>query len=135
MQETMRRDIYKDVKYYKWNITTDETTRPNKIKQLNSKQLNTFYKFNINEKYIKYVMICQEIQQTLNKEVIIKPKLQYFNGLLKREYQIEGKDINYNKLNEDYNRHKFLNYYHEYLLSPYYMLNLILKTLIKMIVI
>ncbi len=38
--------------------------------------------------------------------------------MLRREYQIERKDINCNKLNEDYNRHKILNYYHEYLLSP-----------------
>ena len=38
--------------------------------------------------------------------VKIQPKLKYFNGLLKREYQIDKKNINCNKLNEDYNRHK-----------------------------
>ncbi len=32
----------------------------------------------------------------------------YFNGLLRREYQIQKRDINCNKLNEDYNRHKVL---------------------------
>ena len=107
MQETNRRDKYKDTKYYKWNITTDETTKLSPVKQINSKQPNTFYKFNINERYKKYEMTCQEIQQTLKKVVKIQPKLKYFNGLLKREYQIEKKDINCNKLNEDYNRHKF----------------------------
>ncbi len=106
MQETNRRGKYKDTKYYKWNVTTDETTRPSPVKQINSKQLNTFYKFNINERYKKYEMTCQEIQQTLKKVVKIQPKLKYFNGFLKREYQIEKK-IDCNKLNEDYNRHKF----------------------------
>ncbi len=48
-------------------LTTDETTRPSTVKQLNSKQLNTFHKFNINEKYVKYEMKCQELQQTLYK--------------------------------------------------------------------
>ncbi len=42
MQETNRRDKYKDTKYYKWNVTTDETTRPSPVKQINSKQPNTF---------------------------------------------------------------------------------------------
>jgi hypothetical protein len=55
-------------------------------------------------------MTCQELQQTLEKEIEVKPKLQYFNSLLRREYQIEKKDINCNKLNEDYNRPKLLNY-------------------------
>ena len=118
MQNTTRRDIYKDVKNYTWNVTTDETTRPSPVKQIKFKQLNTFYKFNINEKYFKYEIKCQELQQTLNKKIMIKPKLKYFNGLLRHEYQIEKKDINCNKLNEDYNRHKLLNYYHEYLLGP-----------------
>jgi hypothetical protein len=86
-------------------------------KQLNFSQTNAFYKFNINERYKKYEMTCQEIQQTFNKEIKVKPKLQYFNGLLKREYQIEKKDVNCKKLNEDYTRHKILNYYHEYLLN------------------
>ena len=63
-------------------------------------------------------MLCQEIQQTLKKELIIQPKLKYFNSLLKNEYQIKTQNINCNKFNEDYNRHKILNYYHEYLLSP-----------------
>ncbi len=31
MQETIRRDKYKDVKYYKWNVTTDKTIRPETI--------------------------------------------------------------------------------------------------------
>jgi hypothetical protein len=109
MQETLRKDMYKDMKYYYWNLTTDETEKTKPIRQLNSSQLlslNTFHKFNINERYVKYEMKCQEMQQTLNKEIKVKPKLQYFNGLLRREYQIEKKDINCNKLNEDYNRHK-----------------------------
>jgi hypothetical protein len=106
MQETIRRDKYKDAKYYKWNVMTDETSRPETDKQLNYSQTNTFYKFNINERYKKYEMTCQELQQTLEKEIEVKPKLQYFNGLLRREYQIEKKHINFNKLNEDYNRHK-----------------------------
>jgi hypothetical protein len=63
MQETISRDKYKDTKCYDWNVTTDETTRPEQIKQLNSKQLDTFYKFNINERYGKYEMKCQELQQ------------------------------------------------------------------------
>ncbi len=67
MQETIRRDKYQDAKYYKWNVTTDETTRPETDRQLNSSQTNTFYKFNINERYVEYEMTCQEIQQTLNK--------------------------------------------------------------------
>jgi hypothetical protein len=66
----------------------------------------------------KYEMKRQELQQTLNKEVIIEPKLKYFSGLLRREYEIEKEDINCDKLNEDYNRHKNLNNYHEYLLNP-----------------
>ena len=117
LQQSLRAAVYKDIKGYQWNVTTDETTRPRTNRQLNSSQINTFYKFNINERYVKYQMKCQELQQTLKKEVIIKPKLQYFNSLLKREYQIEKHDINCNTLNEDYNRHKILNYYHEYLLS------------------
>ncbi len=92
-------------------------TKP--IRQLNSSQLlNPFHKFNINERYVKYEMKSQEMQQILNKEIKVKPKLQYFDGLLRRDYQIEKKVINCNKLNEDYNRHKLLNYYHEYLLGP-----------------
>ncbi len=63
-------------------------------------------------------MKCQELQQTLDKEIKIQSKLQYFNCLVKREYEIETQNINCNKLNEDYNRHKILNYYHEHLLSP-----------------
>jgi hypothetical protein len=50
MQETIRRDKFKDAKYYKWNVSTDETTRPETDKQLNFSQTNTFYKFNINER-------------------------------------------------------------------------------------
>ncbi len=57
-------------------------------------------------------------QQTLDKEIKIQPKLNYFNSVVKREYEIDTQNINYNKLNEEYNRHKILNYYHEYLLSP-----------------
>jgi hypothetical protein len=92
-------------------------TKP--IRQLNSSQLlNTFYKFSINERYVKYEMKCQEIQQTLNKVNKVEPKLQYFNSLLRREYQIEKNDFSCDELNEDYNRHKVLNYYHEYLLGP-----------------
>jgi 5-methylcytosine-specific restriction protein A len=118
MQETMRTDIYKDIKYYNWNVITDETARPEKkIKELNTYQ-NTFYKFDINERYSKYEMKCQELQQALEKEIKVQPKLQYFNSLLKREYQIETQDINCNNLNEDYNRHIILNHYHEYLLRP-----------------
>jgi ATP-dependent exoDNAse (exonuclease V) alpha subunit len=63
-------------------------------------------------------MKCQELQQALEKEIKVQPKLQYFNSLLKREYQIETQDINCNNLNEDYNRHIILNHYHEYLLRP-----------------
>ena len=118
MGQSLRTAVYKGIKGYKWNITTDETSRPEPNRQMNSSQVNTFYKFNINEKYVKYKMKCQELQQTLNKEVVIEPKLKYFNGLIRREYQIEKQDINCNKLNEDYNRHKLLNYYHEYLLGP-----------------
>ncbi len=49
MQETIRRDTYKDVKYYKWNVTTDETKRPETILipntplKLNFRQLNKDY--------------------------------------------------------------------------------------------
>jgi hypothetical protein len=46
MQETIRRDKYKNMKYY-WNVTIDETERPKPIRQLKT---NTFYKFNINER-------------------------------------------------------------------------------------
>jgi hypothetical protein len=28
MQETIRTYKYKDAKYFKWNVTTDETKRP-----------------------------------------------------------------------------------------------------------
>ncbi len=31
MQETIKRDVCKDTKYYKWNVTTDETTKPRTI--------------------------------------------------------------------------------------------------------
>ncbi len=31
IQKTIRRDTYKDMKYYMWNVTTDETTRPRTI--------------------------------------------------------------------------------------------------------
>ena len=78
-------------------------------------------------------MTCEEIQQTLKKVIKIQPKLKYFNGLLKREYQIDKKDINCNKLNEDYNRHKILNYYHEYLINSLLRPKFDLKTLIVMI--
>jgi hypothetical protein len=118
MQQTQRTDIFNDMKCYQWNVTTDETTRPETHRQLNIKQLNTFYKFNINEMYIKYEMKCQELQQALEKEIKIQPKLNYFNHVVKREYEIDTQNINYNKLNEDYNRHKILNYYHEYLSCP-----------------
>jgi hypothetical protein len=72
MQQTQRIDIYKDMKYYQWNETTYETTRSETNRELNIQQLNTFYKFNINERYGKYEMKCPELQQTLNKEVIAK---------------------------------------------------------------
>jgi hypothetical protein len=68
--------------------------------------------------YIKYEIKCQELQQPLEKEIKIQPKLQYFNSVVKREYEIDTQNINYNNLNEDYNRHNFYYYYHEYLLSP-----------------
>ena len=64
MQETLRRDKFKDTKYYKWNVTTDETTRP---------------------------------------ATIIIP-----NTPLK---------LNFRELNKDYNRHRILNYYYEYLMK------------------
>ena len=64
MQETLRTDIYKDMRYYNWNVTTDETTRPT---------------------------------------TIIMPNLPL--------------KLNFGKLNEDYNRHRILNYYYEYLLQ------------------
>ena len=63
MQDTTRRDRYKDVKNYKWNVT-DETTRP---------------------------------------RTIIIP-----NTPLK---------LNFRELNKDYNRHRILNYYYEYLMK------------------
>ncbi len=63
------------------------------MKQLNTSQ-TTFYKFDMNERYIKYEMKGQDLQRALNKEIKITPKLQYFNGLLKRGYQIETQDIN-----------------------------------------
>jgi DNA replication protein DnaC len=64
MQEIIRRDTYKDTKYYKWNVTTDETTKP-------------------------------------------------------RTIIIPGRPIkhNFRELNKDYNRHRILNYYHEYLMK------------------
>jgi hypothetical protein len=103
MQETMRKDTYKDMKYYYWNVTTDEKEKTKPIRQLNSSQLlNTFYKFNINERYFVYEMKCQEMQQTLNKEIKFKPKSQHFNSWLRREYQIEKIYINCDKLNEEY---------------------------------
>ncbi len=56
MQETIRRDKYKNMKYY-WNVRTDETERPNLIRQLNT---NTFYKFNIN---ILARRVCQLVSR------------------------------------------------------------------------
>ncbi len=72
MQQTFRTDIFNDMKGYQWNVKTDETVKPGKIKELNTSQ-NTFYKFDTNERYSKYKMKCQELQQALNKEIKIKP--------------------------------------------------------------
>jgi hypothetical protein len=64
MQEIIRRDKYKDVKYHKWNVTTDETTRPetiiipNTLLKLNFRELNKDYnrhKF-LNYYYYEYLM-------------------------------------------------------------------------------
>ena len=55
MQQTLRTDIYiNDMRYYQWNVTTDETTRPTPNQQLNLKHLNTLFKFDINERYEIY---------------------------------------------------------------------------------
>ncbi len=37
MQQTQRTDIFNDMKCYQWNVTTDETTRPETDRQLNIK--------------------------------------------------------------------------------------------------
>jgi hypothetical protein len=63
MQETIRRDKYKGVKYYNWNVTTDETTRPKTIiipntpLKLNFKELNKDYsRHRILNYYYEYLM-------------------------------------------------------------------------------
>ena len=63
MQETNRRDKNKDTKYYKWNVTTDETTRPatiiipNTPLKLNFRELNKDYNRHIIlNYYYEYLM-------------------------------------------------------------------------------
>ncbi len=38
LDEIQLTDIYKDLKYYNWNVTTDETVRPTTTAQLTKKK-------------------------------------------------------------------------------------------------
>ncbi len=61
--------MYKGIKGYKWNITTNKTTKPEPKRQI--KQMNLYFKCDFNKSYQKFEMKCKELQQSLNKEVMI----------------------------------------------------------------
>ncbi len=88
MQETIRMDKYKDAKYYKQNVTTDETTRPETIIIP-----NTPLKLNF-----------RELSKDYNRHIILN---YYYEYLMKRQR------FNFNNLDKNDRRYEYLNKFNE----------------------
>ncbi len=85
----MRENVYKEFKFYNWNITTDETARPTTIIQPN----------------IPLKINIKNLNENYNRHKI----LNYYY-----EYQLQHPKIDFKNISKE-GRHVVVNYYYEFL--------------------